>query len=230
MVSTRPTATDSLPPADLAYISVTLKGAMRAMSEHDRLLARDCFEHYRREWNRVATEDPMCVAFTVHKLIDEEMQRMLATSPYAHQVKCRKGCAACCHMRVDIFPQEAALLRSYAREAGIEIDEARLQRQAATDDSTWHELPPEDRRCVFLDDDRACRVYEHRPGACRKYLVKTDPDRCDMDKYPGGQVGVVFSVQAEIIHSAAMTVYGAGSMADELLRAAEQFTRKQRRT
>lgn len=202
---------------DLAYVSATLKGAVRKMSPDQREVALDCFEHYRGECQRIAGDDPLRVAFTVHEMIDEHMRHMIATSKHGPHITCRKGCGACCHLNVDVFPQEAVLLRAVAREAGVDIDEARLARQLDHQGDKWHELPIEDRRCVFLGENRACRVYEHRPGSCRKYAVKSDPDRCDMVKYPGGQVAIVFSAEAEIIHSAAMTVYGSGSMAAMLL-------------
>jgi Fe-S-cluster containining protein len=205
--------------ANLAYISATLKGAAQMMDDESRHAALDCFEHWRSECERLTPEDPKNVAHTVHAIIDERVQHMLATSKHGPEVTCTKGCAACCHLQVDINPREAELLRAVAAEAGIEIDEARLARQATKNPDTWRELAPEDRRCVFLAEDRTCRVHEHRPGACRKYHVLSDPDLCDMEKHPGGKVGIVFDVEAEIIHSAAMTVYGAGSMAAMLLRA-----------
>lgn len=202
----------------LSYISATLKGAAAQMDDRDRAAALDCFEHWKSQWKRTQSGEPQSVAYTVHCLIDERMQYMLATSKHAPQVKCRKGCAACCHMSIDIFPQEAVLLRMLAQHEGIEIDEARLARQATKDVLTWGELAPEDRACVFLAEDRSCRIHEHRPGACRKYLVKTDPELCDLHKHPGANVGVVFELQAEIAHSAAMTVFGSGSMAAMLLK------------
>lgn len=204
---------------EMVYTTTTLKGAKQQMRGKDLRLADECFAHYREQWTAIASEEPLNVAFTVHEVTDEHVAHMLATSKHGPEVQCRKGCAACCHLYVDVFPQEAQLLLEFARDQGIEIDEARLARQATKTDATWHELPPEDQRCVFLGDDRACRVYEHRPGACRKYAVKNDPDLCDMHKHPGGRVAIVFSVEAEIIHSAAMTTYGAGSMAAMLLKA-----------
>lgn len=201
----------------LAYISATLKGAAASMSNKGRKVALACFEHWRNECQIISRAEPERVAFTLHDVIDERMQHMLETSKHGADVQCRKGCAACCHLHVEIFPQEAVLLRMAADESGIEIDEARLARQAAKDKTTWVDLPPEDQSCVFLDEDKACRVYEHRPGACRKYTVKSDPKFCDMTKYPGGKVGVVLSIEAEIVHSAAMTVYGVGGMARMLI-------------
>lgn len=202
---------------DLAYISTTLKGALRTATAKDRQLAHACFEHWRGECLRIGPGVPERVAYTVHEIIDERMQYQL--HKHSAEVKCRKGCAACCHVSVDIFTQEATFLRKVAEHYGIEIDEARLARQATKNPGTWRELAHEDRRCVFLSDDNACRVYEHRPGACRKYAVITDPDLCDTVKYPGGKVGIVFSVEAEVVHSAAMTVYGGGNMAAMLLQA-----------
>jgi len=202
----------------LAYISSTLKGAAAEMSDHDRLLARDCFEHWRSECERIAPEAPERVAFTVHEIIDQRIERMKATSKHGRDIKCQQGCAACCHQSVDIFAHEAELLWMVAREQGIDVDPALLARQALKDDVTWHELSIEDQRCVFLADGRTCRAYEHRPGACRKYHVLSDPDLCDMVKHPGGKVGIVFDMEAEILHSAAMTVYGAGNMAAMLLK------------
>jgi len=206
---------------ELGYLTSTLKGAAAVMGERDRQTAHACFDHWRRECARIGGEtsgEPERVAFTLHEVIDERMQQMRAVSPHAREVKCSKGCAACCSLHVGIYPHEAALLLMVARETGIDIDYARLARQATKDDATWRELAPEDQRCVFLADDQTCRVYEHRPGACRKYLVKSDPDLCDMHKHPGGKVGIVFSIEAEIVQSAAMTVYGVGNMAQMLLK------------
>lgn len=203
-------------PAHMAYISSTLKGAAAEMSPHDAHVARDCFEHWRSECTRVANEAPVRVAYTIHEIIDERVER-LRTSKHGREITCRKGCAACCHLHVDIFHHEAEMLLLAMSTDGIEIDRARLERQATKDDETWHELAPEDQRCVFLGEDRTCRVYEHRPGSCRKYHVLSDPDLCDAVKHPRAKVGIMFDTEGEIVHSAAMTVYGGGTMAAVLL-------------
>ncbi len=170
------------------------------------------------EFRRIENEDSLNVAHTVHGLIDDKAQEMLVTSTHGPEVACRKGCAACCHLQVGVTPHEADLLLMYAQQQNIVIDLERLARQAQKDDKTWRDLAPQDQRCVFLGEDNACRVYEHRPGACRKYFVKGDPELCDMHKHPDGAVAIVFSAEAEIIHSAAMTEHGAGNMAQMLLR------------
>ena len=38
--------------------------------------------------------------------------------------------------------------------------------------------------CIFLEDG-ACSIYEHRPAACREYLVTSPAELCqDMEKNP----------------------------------------------
>ncbi len=208
------------PHIELAYISATLKGAAERMPDRERIDARARFEHWRDECTRLAPEHRESVAATVHEVIDERMAHMLKATGHGRDVQCRKGCGACCHLQVDVFDREAELLLMMASEQGIEIDEAKLARQASkANTDAWNELSHEDRACVFLAEDQSCRVHEHRPGACRKYLVKSPAEFCDTTKYPGGRVAIVFDVEAEIVQSAAMTVYGAGSMAAKLLAA-----------
>ena len=205
-------------PQHLSYVSSTLKGASETLTPKQRHIARDMFDHYRTQWMRLIPEAPENVAHTVQATVDDQTREMLATSKHGADVKCRKGCSACCHLSIDIFPQEAVLLWKWAEYIGLPIDQARLERQAAaTGLDAWGQLPPAGTRCVFLGDDGACQVYEHRPSSCRKYFVKTDPDLCDMHKHPGAEVGIVFSFEAEIIHSAALTAFGSGPMAQMLL-------------
>lgn len=195
------------------YITAALKGILDGSPESQRERVATLFDHLThgcKTLKRQSAADPLSAAYSVHMDIDERLQLMLSKSVHAKDVKCRKGCAHCCYMYVGIFPEEARLLRAYAAEQGIEIDEARLARQASKDEATWHELPIEDRRCVFLGDDNACRVYEHRPGNCRKYLVVSEPEFCDTVKHRGHEVGVLPSVEAETLQSAAMTVFGQG--------------------
>lgn len=205
-------------PKHLGYVSSTLKGAVAEMSDKERLVARECFEHWRNQCEDIGHESPERVAFTLHEIIDERIARMRETSKHGRDIKCQQGCAACCHLHIGIFPHEAQLLWMVAKDRGISVDAEKLARQASKDDEHWHELTPEDQRCVFLGEDRNCQVYEHRPGACRKYHVLSEPELCDMHKHPGGKVGIVFDVEAEIVHSAAMTVYSAGNLAAMMLR------------
>lgn len=179
-------------------------------------------QHYTREFTRMQRSgkvNPESMAASVHALVDEHIDRMMATDPNAPNITCRRGCGHCCHLQVSIDPHEATLLVLYAAEQGIEIDRERLQRQVAHNATTWRYMPRADQRCVFLSPDNECRVYEHRPNACRKYQVVTDPELCDTDKHPGHTVGILCSGVAEIVASAALQAFApAGPMPRMLLK------------
>jgi len=196
-----------------------LPAAIEAMSPRQQAVAHACLEHYAGEWQRIRFTYGPSVAYTMHGMLDERIAHLLTTAPRAKDVQCRKGCAACCHLNVDITPQEAELLVAWMREQGIEIDRQRLERQAEKTGATWNDLSHEDQRCVFLGEDRNCTVYEHRPGACRKYLVVTPPKFCDSQKYPGHDVGILFDIEAELMHAAAQKTYGMAGLAAQLIEA-----------
>lgn len=194
------------------YITAALQFTYNRLNATQQAHVNKMFERYERgcdDLSKVA--DAQSIAYNIHEEVDKRVAHLLKKSPLASEVKCRRGCAHCCAMYVGVFPEEGELLRAAAAEQGIEIDEARLARQAEKTEATWLELSDEDRRCVFLAEDLSCRVYEHRPSSCRKYLVTSDPDLCDVRKHPGGDVGVLFSIDAETMQSAAMTYFGKGN-------------------
>jgi len=165
--------------------------------------------------------DPIApaVARKVHIAINEVLERDRKESANSGDIRCRKGCHHCCRGPVEIWPQEAALLVEIARKAGVEIDQARLERQNRYTMDNWQEQPAADKACVFLGNDGSCTVYEFRPNACRKLLVVSDPALCDAEKHSADRVGRWFSWEAEILESAALEVFGAALMPRSLLAA-----------
>lgn len=164
-------------------------------------------------------EEPASLAFTVNTDIDEHLSDLRQQDPVnAARVSCTKGCSACCHIHVTITKPEAALLVAYAAELGLPIDPERLQRQADHGSlEQWRKLPAAERACVFLGPDGACQVYEHRPSACRRHLVLSPPEDCDSIAKPNKRTINFVSVHAEILASAAMSVFESGTMAAMLL-------------
>jgi hypothetical protein len=65
------------------------------------------------------------------------------------RLQCRRGCASCCVDDLTVFPVEADLIRRHHAQL------------LAT------EAPHPAGACAFLDDQGACRIYEHRPYVCR---------------------------------------------------------------
>jgi len=180
---------------------------------------RGMMDRYAGQFRAAGTQDARSVARTVHIAIEDVLERDRKKSATSGDIKCRKGCHHCCHGPVEIWPQEAALLVEIAREAGMELDRARLERQSQYTLDTWRQQPAADTACVFLGEDGACRVYESRPNACRKLLVVTDPALCDAAKHPPDRVGRWFSWEAEVLESAALDVFGRALMPGSLLAA-----------
>jgi Fe-S-cluster containining protein len=183
---------------------------------------RGIYDRYREQFRAAGGQDAPSVARTVHIAIDEVLERDRSKSADSGDIKCRRGCDHCCHGPVEIWPQEAALLVGIAREAGMELDRARLERQSQYTLDTWRQQPAADTACVFLGDDGACKVYESRPNACRKLLVVTDPELCDAGKHPPDSVGHWFSWEAEVLESAALEVFGGALMPGSLLAALDR--------
>lgn len=151
----------------------------------------------------------------IHKLLDAMIEWTLAKHP--QETTCRKGCAYCCYMNVDVTWDEAQLLLETK-----EPDWSRATTQLAGHDNIKYD----ERACVYLNDDRSCGVYDQRPMACRKYLVISDPELCNIETNPKGDVLVVGINQVEILTSGMMTAASdSGSMAEMLLKVS-QFNKR----
>ena len=189
----------------------------KARDEKKKAHLRGIMDRYTGQFRAAGNPDTPSVARRVHIAIDEVLERDRKKDASSSDIKCRKGCDHCCRVPVEIWPHEAALLVGVAREAGMELDRARLERQSRYAIDNWQQQPAPDRACVFLGGDGACKVYEFRPNACRKLLVVTDPALCDAEKHPPDSAGRWFSWEAEVLESAALEVFGAALMPGLLL-------------
>jgi Fe-S-cluster containining protein len=132
------------------------------------------------------------------------------------KLTCRKGCAHCCHVEVQVGDIEKDLIMEYVEKNGIKYNKKKLEEQLGLDQYTW---PMSDvSRCVFLGADNTCNIYEVRPMSCRKYFVMNDPKFCNARKYPHGQTKVYFSYVKEMLASALLTASKKlGNMAEIIL-------------
>jgi len=213
--TTKNTTRDPPPASDAGSARSTAN--RKARDERKEAHLRGIMDRYTEQFRAVGNQDAPSVARKVHIAIDDVLERDRKESANSGNIRCRKGCAHCCHGPVEIWPHEAALLLETARAAGMELDQARLERQSQYTMDTWRQQPAADRACGFLGGDGRCKVYEFRPNACRKLLVVTDPALCDADKHPPASVGRWFSWEAEILESAALEVFGAALMPRSLL-------------
>lgn len=134
-----------------------------------------------------------------------------------HQVKteCERGCAYCCHLRVEIRPHEAFVLANYIqtrfsaaqREQALARIEENLKRISP--------LPPEQHiragiPCALLQDG-ACSVYEGRPATCRKYYsVSVDTCRAAFQDTAAPLRGPIEDDQVRLAGNAVVLGYSKG--------------------
>ena len=188
----------------------------RKAPDHGQRWIVDAHQHYEREFRGTkaagALIQPEGIAAGIHDVADEAVAEQLATND-GKRVTCQAGCSACCRLRVDVIEQEAKLAVAAAADVGWQIDVDRLRRQApVVDFDEWRALPAEARTCVFLTSAGLCAIYEHRPTACRKYMVVNDPADCDTVLKPGNEVLQLVAPIAEIAFSAALGTFKAGSL------------------
>jgi Fe-S-cluster containining protein len=81
-----------------------------------------------------------------HKAVDEVAAPVELAN--AARLKCRAGCADCCVDGLTVF--------------AIEAEEIALHHAAVLE-----EEPHPPGGCAFLDAEKRCRIYEHRPYVCR---------------------------------------------------------------
>lgn len=79
----------------------------------------------------------------------------------ADALVCRRGCVACCNTELEVAAVEAGVIERYLDARASTAMRARLAARGA--------LGVEARRgrCVMLDDDDSCAIYENRPLVCR---------------------------------------------------------------
>jgi Fe-S-cluster containining protein len=188
-----------------------------AREEKKRAYLRALFDRHAERFRAAGNGDARALARSAHAAIDDVLQRDRGRSADSGSIRCRMGCANCCHGPVEIWPHEAKLLVEAARAAGHDLDRARLERQNRHAIETWQQQPAPDRACVFLGSDGACKVYESRPNACRKLLVTSDPGLCDAARHPAGSAERWFSWEAEMLEAAALETFGRSLMPAALL-------------
>lgn len=161
------------------------------------------------------------IAQGIQNQTDYVTQKVIAVHPQGKDISCRRGCNACCYIHVTVDNNEAKQLAMVVREKEIAIDRELLARQAiAHGPDEWQALPHADKLCVFNNPTNGeCRIYPHRPRACRKYFVVSPPELCDLEKNTGQDVSRLVVSKAESLDAAAFLAFGdAGSLPSALQR------------
>lgn len=122
---------------------------------------------------------------TVFTMVDAMAQQAdagMEQSPGRTTHACAAGCTFCCHLPVDVSVPEALRIVAYLRHTLSPAAFATLHDQLADAASKISGLSYEDHSrakipCALLHDGR-CRVYPHRPLACRAWN-STARDDCE---------------------------------------------------
>lgn len=158
--------------------------AQKTFSElKNRVEAMELVQFVLKKLNK--NHDPIKRARYVHRMVDE-LNEYIFNDPHVKSLSpCTSGCAACCHTQVSVTKDEAELLASRVSE-GVKIDLDKLHIQMAIKNSSagWYALTYEERKCVFLDSENKCSVYEDRPSVCRTNAVVGDASQCDTSQGP----------------------------------------------
>jgi uncharacterized protein len=144
----------------------------------DKVLFRNISSFVVEQLNKVA--EAITRAQMVHQMVDEFNQEIFSHPLVQELSPCKAGCSACCHTQVSVTEDEAELLAQRVRE-GVKINsfKLKLQMQAANDSGAYFQMKYQDRRCVFLNDEGSCTVYNDRPSVCRTNAVLGAATQCD---------------------------------------------------
>lgn len=117
------------------------------------------------------TSEPARRAQIVHELVDHFNTSVFQNEVVQQMSPCRQGCAFCCHNEVSVTEDEIELIVKNHHHK-IDLEHLRKQKE------NYSELPFNDRKCVFLDENNSCSIYADRPSVCRTNAVIGDPQQC----------------------------------------------------
>lgn len=136
----------------------------------------------------------------VHKEVNKKITKLFSDPAVQRNVSCRQGCSACCHTQVSVSDDEANLMHRLI-EDGVEIDLNKLKKQslASKSSATWYRLSYEDRGCIFLDENKSCKIYDNRPAVCRTNYVVGDPKDCSTEDGLEQSVRLLNTYEADMV-------------------------------
>jgi Fe-S-cluster containining protein len=113
----------------------------------------------------------------------EDIAQTLAS---VEDVACRKGCAHCCKLKVEVLPPEVAIIVDHVRnnfppalrQSILDKLKSNSVVESTADANEYREA---DLRCAFLGGDDLCMVYDVRPMNCRAF-GSTNVNVCNLSE------------------------------------------------
>jgi Fe-S-cluster containining protein len=96
--------------------------------------------------------------------------------PNQPAMACSSGCAACCHLYVQVPPGTAAVMAGHIAAHFTPADREALRERLTVAAAAAREAPDPTRlrlRCPLLGRDDRCSVYEVRPLSCRAFTSRS---------------------------------------------------------
>lgn len=116
----------------------------------------------------------------IHQMVDDFNEEVFSHPLVKQLSPCKVGCTGCCHTQVSVTADEADLLVLRINQgAKVFIDRLEQQAMVKNDPVAYYKLSFEDRKCIFLNEEGKCGVYEDRPSVCRTNAVLGDAAQCD---------------------------------------------------
>lgn len=118
----------------------------------------------------------------IREEVDARYNRQLVEEQLGTTVACQKGCAHCCHQLVSVSMMEAVDIHLHVQKHPLLAYRVRQWVSAQVPllmkgmtAPQWFALQ---KRCVFLDGNNACSIYERRPFPCRWLMALGTADNC----------------------------------------------------
>lgn len=107
-----------------------------------------------------------------HRTVDAVVAASFAGHGVA--IECAKGCASCCHLRLEVQPAEAFAIADWAKRHCTPERLRALVERLRGNVARTRALGTEARKrtniaCALLEADGTCGAYEVRPAQCRRY-------------------------------------------------------------
>ncbi len=155
------------PPNPYAHLSPSELAWLTDIHARGRAAIRQALERHGRKTGLGAAVARARVAY-----FDHEMKQVVDAMDRAKTpVDCRRGCASCCTLKVEITPDEAFAL---ADELATRLDATSLgeaRQRAQENDDRGRGLAPAERHLLRMP----CPVLDRMSGACRGHAVRPAP-------------------------------------------------------
>jgi len=107
---------------------------------------------------------------------NQYVDAMVEAEKLSEKISCGSGCSHCCYSEISVCSFEAMYIKSVVEYFNIPIDKNLLKIQ---NKKGFHKLKYADKKCVLLDDEGNCKIYEYRPLTCRLHNSTQSPKLCD---------------------------------------------------